>query len=213
MIEVLKTTILERVISQLFKEADKLIAESISITKKNETSIAIGLSLSVCALSHVVLPNSGAFVMDFVNLLITSMAVTDNNAKNISKEANHVREFFNFFNIEKENICQILKNEFSSYSLEESYFEKATIKNIIDNKILALTDEEIELFSNTRFNDKQEKYLRELIGREQEINVINFLDIVMLEASVSNKKFIQLGGKNKTLKDIVSKKNYLVMTK
>ena len=204
MIDDLKETILNRIINELFQEADKLIKEGIKLTEKNKKVVTIGLSLSVAGLVHAFFPPGAAVALDVVNVFLTSGSLAGNNLEIIKKEAETVKHFFEHFNIEKEDIVHVLKNELTSDLRIGTYFSKDYMENMIEKGILDLKNEEIAIFSKLRFNDDQEKYLKNLISKNEKINVINFLDLTMLEGSIQNKKFVDLGGKNKTLKDIIN---------
>lgn len=203
MMEELKSTILNRVITELFQEADKLIKEGVKLTHKNKKMIAAGLSLSIVGLAHSIMSPATAVVWDCFNLMITAGSLSHTNVEIIKLEAEKVKGFFNHFNIETEDIVETLKLEFTSTLRVGTYFNTEEIKNIIEVGILNLRKEEIEAFSKIQFNDNQEKYLKTLISNNEKINVINFLDLTLLEGSSQNKKFVMLGGKNKTLKDIM----------
>jgi len=69
------------------------------------------------------------------------------------------------------------------------------------------------LFSKVRFNDHQEEYLKTIISQKEKINVIHFLDLAMMEGSIKNQKYINLGGKNKTLKEIINPAKKLMISK
>lgn len=203
MMEELKSTILNRVINELFQEADKLIKEGVKLTQKNKKMIAVGLSLSVAGLAHAIMSPTTAVVWDCFNLLITGGSFSNTNMETIKLEAEKVKSFFTHFNVEKEDIAETLKLEFTSTLRVGTYFSTEEVTTIIETGILNLKKEEIEAFSTIQFNDNQEKYLKNLISNNEKINVINFLDLTLLEGSTQNKKFVMLGGKNKTLKDIM----------
>lgn len=204
MIDDLKRTILNRVINELFQEADKLIKEGLKLTEKNKKIVTLGFSLSVAGLVHAFFPTGAAIALDMVNIFLTGGSLAGNNIDLVKKEVDMVKKFFDHFNIEKEEIANILKTEFNSDLRIGTYFEKQYIDAMIGKGILDLKTEEIAIFSQIRFNDNQEQYLKNLISKNEKINVINFLDLTMLEASSQNNKFVNLGGKNKTLKEIVS---------
>lgn len=211
--EELRITILNRVIHELFQEADKLIKEGIKLTEKNKKMVTIGLSLSVSGLIHSFFSPTTAIALDFANVFITGGIMAGNNIENIRNEAEKVKFFFEEFNIEKEDICTTLRIELTSKLRSGTFFTKNEINVMIGNGILDLRSEEIEVFSKIRFNDNQENYLKEIIAKEEKINVINFFDLTMLEASAQNKKFVDVGGKNKTLKDIMSPTNKIRLMK
>lgn len=126
------------------------------------------------------------------------------NVNTLNAEVEKVKYFFDYFNSDKEDIVDTLKKEFTSELRIDTYFNGNQIKKIIDNGILNLKKEEIEIFSQIRFNDNQEEYLKNLISKNEKINVINVLDLSKIEASTKNKNYINLGGKNKTLKEIIN---------
>lgn len=213
MMEELELTILNRIINELFVEADKLIKEGIKLSGQNKKIITIGLSLSVSGLMHAFLSPVVAVSLDWVNLFITGGIMSGNNLDNVKEETEKVKNFFEFFNIEKEDICQTLKLEFMSKLRIETFFNKNTIDLLIGNGILNLKNEEIEVFSKIRFNDNQENYLKEIMSKNEKINVINFLDLAIMESSSQNKRFVDFGGKNKTLKDIMVPTNRIKLMK
>lgn len=203
MIEELKITILNRVISELFQEADKLIKEGLKLSSKNQKMVTVGLSLSVIGLMHACIAPGAAIAFDVVTLFITGGAIAATDLGILKKETEKVKGFIEYFNIEKENICHVLKEELTSELRVDTYFSQEQINKIIDNGILNLSADEIDLFSKIQFNDEQEKYLKTLISNNEKINIINILDLTMIEGTIKNKRFVDLGGKNKTLKDIV----------
>lgn len=203
MMEELKSTILNRVIHELFQEADKLIKEGVKLTQKNKKMITIGLSMSVAGLAHAIMSPATAIVWDCFNLMIMGASFTNTNMESVQLEVDKVKEFFTHFDVEKEDIVETLKEEFTSTLRVGTYFNTEEIQNIIEKGILNLRKEEIEAFAKIQFNDNQEKYLKALISTNEKINVMNFLDLSLLEGSIQNKKFVMLGGKNKTLQDIM----------
>lgn len=213
MIDDLKVVILTRVINELFQKADNLIKKGIKIKQQNKTMINVGMTISLMGLTHFVCPPTVAVVMDSLTLLLTSQIIFKINREMLSEEVAVVKGFFDYFNVEKDDICQILKDELIATERYGSFFDETDIKDIIDTGILNLKDEEIETFSTIRFNDQQEQYLRKIIAADEKINVINFLDLCMLEGSAQNKKFINLGGKNKSLKEILNPEKKLKLMK
>ena len=209
MFEELKETIINRVIGELFIEAEKLIKESIKLTEKNSKLITIGLSLSISGLFHALLSPAAAISLDVLNAFITTGIVTGRELEYSRIYADKIQNFLALFDIKNEDIYKILKKELASDLRVSTYFTQNQLDAILDKGILNLSEKEIELFSKIRFNDNQVKYLEKVIAKKEKINVINFLDLAMLDASEENKKFIQLGGKNKTLQEIVNPKKTL----
>lgn len=212
MMDELRITILNRVINELFQEADHLIKEGIKLTEKNKKIVTLGLSLSVAGLMHSFLSPVAAIALDVVNVFVMGGVFAGNNLESIKNEVEKIKQFTEHFSIEKEDIVYKIKTEFTSDLRIGTYFTQNQVNKIIDNGILNLRKEEIEMFSQIRFNDDQEEYLKDLINKKEKINVINFLDLSLLEGSSQNKKYVNLGGKNKTLKEIMEPaKKYRLM--
>lgn len=212
MMDELRITILNRVINELFQEADHLIKEGIKLTEKNKKMVTIGLSLSVAGLMHSFLSPVAAIALDVVNVFVMGGIFAGNNLNSLKSEVEKIKYFTEYFNIENEDIVYKIKTELTSDLRIGTYFTQNQVNKIIDNGILNLKKEEIEMFSQIRFNDDQEEYLKDLINKKEKINVINFLDLSLLEGSSQNKKYVNLGGKNKTLKEIIEPtKKYKLM--
>lgn len=200
----LRITILNRVINELFQEADYLIKEGIKLTEKNKKMMTVGLTFSITGLIHAFVTPAAAVALDVVNIFLMAGVFAGHNVNTLNAEVEKVKYFFDYFNSDKEDIVDTLKKEFTSELRIDTYFNGNQIKKIIDNGILNLKKEEIEIFSQIRFNDNQEEYLKNLISKNEKINVINVLDLSKIEASTKNKNYINLGGKNKTLKEIIN---------
>lgn len=202
MIEELRLTILNRVINELFKEASDFIKKEIELTSKNKKLLTVGLCVSTSFLMHS-LSNVTGVVSDIIGFFIISSFFGNLKVNNLKNEVEQVKFFYNYFNIEDEEIVDKVKRELTSDLRSDTFFTKEEINKVIDNGILNLNEEEIEMFSHIKFNDNQEQYLKELLNKKEKINVVNFLDLSMLEASQQNKKYVSVGGEGKTLKDIV----------
>ena len=204
MLEELKETIVKRVIGELFQEAEKMIKESVKLTEKNNKFITLGLSLSVARLCHAIMGPIASIGFDVLNGLITMGVMNGHNINTVSREVKKTEQFFEKFDEKKDDVFNVLKIEFTSDLRLGTYFTRREIDSIIKKGILNLRDNEIEMFSKVRFNDNQEEYLKNIISQKEKINVIHFLDLAMIEGSIKNQKYINLGGKNKTLQEIMN---------
>lgn len=204
MLEELKETIVKRVIGELFQEAEKMIKESVKLTEKNNKFITLGLSLSVAGLCHAIMGPIASIGFDVLNGLITMGVMNGHNINTVSREVKKTEQFFEKFDEKKDDVFNVLKIEFTSDLRLGTYFTRREIDSIIKKGILNLRDNEIEMFSKVRFNDNQEEYLKNIISQKEKINVIHFLDLAMIEGSIKNQKYINLGGKNKTLQEIMN---------
>jgi len=161
---------------------------------------------------HSFLSPVAAVALDAINIFVIGGLFAGTNMESLKNEVEKVRLFKEHFSMEKEDIVYKIKTEFTSDLRIGTYFTQNQVAKIIDNGILNLRKEEIEMFSQIRFNDDQEEYLKDLIAKKEKINVINFLDLSLLEGSHQNKKYVNLGGKNKTLKEIMEPpKRYKLM--
>ncbi len=213
MLEELKETILKRVIGELFQEAEKMIKESVKLTEKNSKFVTLGLSLSVAGLCHALMGPLSAIGFDVLNGLITMGIMNGHNINSVSREVKQTKQFFDKFDEKKEDVFNVLKIEFTSDLRIGTYFTRKEIDLIVKKGILNLRENEIEMFSKVRFNDHQEDYLKNIISQKEKINVIHFLDLAMMEGSIKNKKYINLGGKNKTLREIINPAKKLMISK